>query len=465
MKSVNTLQEKDNREILKRFGIPLLIALPVVGLLLWSMPSALKLWTKTFGSSRLEAPYRYRFERSPESVTVKLGQEISFYQERIRQDPSSGLNRALLSKAYLRMARATGETSWYLLAEQTAQDSLVKLSFHNDGAIFALARVATAKHDFPGALKLIQQASQNEETLAVQVTANLAMGNVQAAKAASDRLVAQNPDLNSLTLRALVNVSQGKDEAAIQDFQQALAAEEPEETGSSVWARTALGRLYFKRGKLEQAEKLYQEALRILPNYPPALLNSAELAIRQGKYPVASDLYSQFFQLSKNSPTVYDHVIYRGMARVKELEGHSSEATQWRNEAEARLRRDLTTFGHRRELARLLLERGRPQDLTEALTLMQSEIKIRRDAETLDTLAWAFSQLGRWQEAQAAMQIALRSGIRDPALFYRAGTIEQALGDSSQAMAFFNAAQETDPTFDDQARQALGLGVGLLGLN
>ena len=464
MKSVNSFQDKHNRGILKRFAAPLLIALPVAGLLFWSVPLALKVWTEN-SNSGVEAAYRYRFERSPESVTLKLGQEVSFYQERIRQDPSSGLNRALLAKTYLRMARATGETSWYLLAEQTAQDSLVKLPYQNDGAIFALARVATAKHDFPAALKLVQQASQNEETLAVQVTANLAMGKVDVAKQASDRLAAQNPDLNSLTLRALVGVSQGKDQAAIQDFQQALAAEEPEEIGSSVWARTALGRLYFKRGELDQAGKLYQEALRILPNYPPALLNSAELAIRRGKYQVAEDLYARFFQISKNSPTVYDHVIYRGMARVKQLEGDSASATQWRNEAEARLRQDLTTFGHRRELARLLLEKGRPQDVTEALTLMQAEVKVRRDAETMDTLAFAFAQLGRWQEAQQAMQAVLRSGIRDPALFYRAGTIEQALGRSPQATAFFKAAQETDPKFDDQARQALGLGVGLLGLN
>jgi len=458
-------QNRGNQVRLRRFAIPLLIALPVAGLLLWSMPSALKLWTKTFGNHGLEANYRYQFQRSPDSITLKLEQEISFYQERIRQDPNGGLNRALLAKAYLKMARATGESSWYLLAEQTAQASLAKLPFDNDGAIFALARVATAKHDFPAALKLIQQASKNAETLAVQVTANLATGKVQAAQQASDRLVAQNPDLNSLTLRALVGVSQGKDEAAIQDFQQALAAEEPEEAGSSVWARTSLGRFYFKRGELDRAEKLYQEALRILPSYPPALLNSAELAIRRGDYRTAEDFYSRFFQLSKNSPTVYDHIIYRGMARVKELEGDRAGAAQWRDEAEARLRRDLTTFGHRRELARLLLERGHPQDLAEALTLMQAEVKVRRDAETMDTLAWAYAQLGRWQEAQQAMQAALRSGIRDPALFCRAGSIEQALGNSSQAAAFFKAEQKTDPTFDNQARQALGLGVGLLGLN
>lgn len=96
---------------------------------------------------------------------------------------------------------------------------------------------------------------------------------------------------------------------------------------------------------------------------------------------------------------------------------------------------------------------------------MQVEVQNRGDAETFDTLAWVLSSLGRWREAQQAMQEALKAGIRDPAMFYRAGTIEQKLGNQEQAGAFFRRAQETDPTFDENARRALGLGVGLLGLN
>jgi tetratricopeptide (TPR) repeat protein len=76
----------------------------------------------------------------------------------------------------------------------------------------------------------------------------------------------------------------------------------------------------------------------------------------------------------------------------------------------------------------------------------------------LDTLALALSRSGRWQEARTAMQEALRSGIRDPGLFYRAGVIEQALGNQSQALAFFRLAQEIDPTFDEQASGRWGWG-------
>ena len=70
----------------------------------------------------------------------------------------------------------------------------------------------------------------------------------------------------------------------------------------------------------------------------------------------------------------------------------------------------------------MLLEKGRSQDVAEALALMQEEVKIRPDAVTLDTLAWALSATAEWQKADRVMA-ERRSGIRDAAMFYRAGAI------------------------------------------
>ncbi len=438
------------------------VVLSVAGILV-SAGFGWHIWTQKVALSN---PYRYAFPRPTRgSVTLALGREIAFYQTRLQSDPDSGLNRSLLAGTYLRMARATGDTSWYLLAERTAQESLAKLPFHNDGAIIVLARVATAKHDFAEALRLTQKVANHQDALPTIVTANLATGKLDAASQAATALVKRSPALNTLTLQALVQVAQGQDQAAIDSFRQAIAEEEPEETGSSVWARTLLGRLYFKRGQLDPARQLYQSALNVIPDYPPALLNLAELEVRMGNYRQAERNYSRFFITSQRSPAVYDHVVMRGMARVRELQGDAAGASQWREQAKARLRDDLATFGHRRELVRLLLERGTAEDLKEALSLMQTEVQVRRDAETLDTLAAVLSRLGRWQEARQMMQEALRSGIRDPALFDRASTIEQRLGNQAEARRFSQLVQNTDPTFDAGARRALGLGVGLLGLN
>lgn len=432
--------------------ILLLIVLPVAGIWLGS---------RFLDRTKLDRPYRYNLVRSSSgTITLELGKEISFYQQRIRQNPDGGLDRAGLATAYLKMARASGDVSWYLLAEQAAQESLAKLPFSNEGAILARAKVAEARHDFTKAINLAQKAP-SDNALGILVTANLAMGNVDKANQAAETLVKQVPTIGSVTLHALVKVAQGKDKEAIQNFQQAIAIEEPGETGSSVWARVLLGRLYYQHGQLEQARTLYQETLRITPQYAPALLNLAQLEIRLGNYAAAEQLYGQFFQLVNKSPTVYDHVVLRGMARVQDLQGNYFEAKKWRSQAEARLREDLVGFGHRKELAQLLLEGDRKESVAEALTLMQAEVYVRHDAETLSTLALALSRSGRWQEAQQAMNQARRWGIRDAGIFYRSGTIERVLGNPSQANKFFQYAQEIDPQFNEQAQKALGLGVGL----
>ena len=77
---------------------------------------------------RDRGPSRYRFER-PERGSVKraLEAEMAFYQTRIIRTPGRGLDLAALSGTYLRMAKATGDLKWFLLAEQTAKRSLESL--------------------------------------------------------------------------------------------------------------------------------------------------------------------------------------------------------------------------------------------------------------------------------------------------------------------------------------------------
>lgn len=427
-----------------------------------------------FSASTINSAWKYPFQRQKVgNITQTIQQEIGFYQQRIQQQPTAGLDRSALAQAYLKMARATGESSWYLLAEQTAKQSLIQLPIENHGATIILAKIAIAKHDFAQALTILKPLPPQAESLALSTTAYLALGDTKAARKNADLLVQKVPTLNNLTLKALIQVAQGEDLAAIDNFKAAIAAEEPEETGSSAWVRTLLGRLYYKRGQLQTAEELYQSALQILPKYPPALLNLAELSVRkwqadptQTKYSQqAIELYDRFFLTTGKSPTIYDHVALRGLARVQKLQGETTKANQTSEIALSRLRSDLDGFGHRRELAQLLLDRGQENDRIEALTLMQAEIKIRQDPETWGTLATAYLQLNQLEAAQQAIDTALKSGIKDSAITDRAATIAQARGQSTLAQKYREQIRSIDPLFDTGARQALGLGVGLSSSN
>lgn len=394
----------------------------------------------------------------------RLHQEIQFLQKQVRQDPEGGLNRASLATAYLQMARATGQPSWYLLADRAAQQSLAKLPFENSQALLALARVAEARHDFATALRLVTPIAQQPEATALQVTSNLAVGNLTAAERAVTPLAERSPSLSTLTLQAMVQVARGKTSAALESFQQALALEEPGEVGNSARTRTLMGRFFYEQGKLAEAEALYQEALRILPNYPPALLNLGQLAIRQKDYAAADRYYTQLKTALQGNPSIYDGLLLRGMARVRQLKQDSAGAETALQEAAVRLKQPgfaPGSFEHRRDLAKLLLERGQPQDISEAVALMQQEIQVRQDADTLETFAWALMQAKRWQEARSAIQQAIAQGEQNAALFYRAGEIEQALGNSIQALADFQRAKAIDPNFDEAARTAAELGIGL----
>ena len=448
------------------FGWWLLIVVPVVGIFVINLPPNLRLISDMFSEkspAELDANYRYHFSETlinNPNQKEAIQQEIAFYQQRLAVDSRSGLNRAALAGSYLKMARATGEGGWFLLAEQAAQRSIADLPFDNRGALLVLARIAEARHDFATALRFAKQVGfDNEDAIALSVTSHLAMGKVSEANAAAEALVNRIPNLGSLTLRALVRESQGRDAEVLQDYRQAMAAEEPGEVAGSARARSLLGRFYARRGQFVQAKALFLEALRLVPRYPLALIYLADLETRQGNYREAEGYYSKVSAYSGGVATVFDRIVDRGMARVKDLQGDAIESRRLRDKAEAGLRQEQAAggFGHRRDLASLLLEKGRSQDVAEALALMQDEVKIRRDAVTLDILAWALSGAGEWQKADRVMAEIVRSGIRDAGMFYRAGAIARTLGKDAESRAYFQKSKEIDPSFDDRSRQALGL--------
>src|SRR2546428_9146943 len=287
-----------------------------------------------FGAHAAATPgtaYHYRFERAPRgAVKQALQREIEFYQARLAYDPNSGLNLAALAGAYLRMARATGDLSWYLLAEQTAQRSLASLPFQNHGALIVLARVAEARHDFQQAIRLARRA-ENTEALSIIITSSLAMGKIDEAARAVDTLIQGGAGLTSYTLRSLVELALGKDEAALADLAPAIASEEPEEVASSVWARTLLGRLHYRRGRPRPAADIYREALAVLSQYPPAPPHLGGLGIRQRRYRLAAQDLSEVVTVTKASPNIYDHAVLRGLARLAGVKGkHKPAAAFWR---------------------------------------------------------------------------------------------------------------------------------------
>ncbi len=399
--------------------------------------------------------------RSENKALAKLESEISFYKLRSQANPNDGLELASLAALYLKKARVSGWASWYLLAEQSARHSLANLSFNNNGALLVLAKTAEARHDFKQSINLAQrvlnQQAGNKTALSILISSNLATGNINIASEYANQLIKQLPSASSLGLKALVEQARGNTKQAQKDLQQAISYEEVGETYSSAWLRTKLALLESQRGNYDLAKKLYLEALRIVPEYPLAILYLAALETEQKNYQKAISYYKSILYKTENSATVFDHQALQGLARANYLLGNIQTSGQIWAEAEAVLKNDVnnTVFGHKRELAGLLLERGHPEDNAKAMQLLSEEVNNRHDVKTLGLYAWSLIRAKNYKQAKLILDQALATGIQSAAIYYQAANLEKTLANFDKANSYFKKAKNINPLFNYEQWQKL----------
>ena len=84
----------------------------------------------------------------------------------------------------------------------------------------------------------------------------------------------------------------------------------------------------------------------------------------------------------------------------------------------------------------------------EAYTMAAKEYEARRDIYGADAVAWTALKAGKISEAQAAIKEAMRFGTQDAKLFYHAGMIAQAAGDTTVARKYLQRTLALNPKFN-----------------
>jgi tetratricopeptide (TPR) repeat protein len=87
------------------------------------------------------------------------------------------------------------------------------------------------------------------------------------------------------------------------------------------------------------------------------------------------------------------------------------------------------------------------RDVARVLREARTDIAKRRDVYGYDLLAWAAYKSGRIDEARDAATAALSQGTEDAMLFYHAGMIATAAGDSAAARSLLAKALRLNPLF------------------
>jgi tetratricopeptide (TPR) repeat protein len=391
------------------------------------------------------AAVRYRDPVDAASdAAAQAGDTIAALEARVQAMPSP-FDDAELAELYFRRAQQDGDPADYQLAEARARRSLDALASPNP-AVLTLARLADARHDFRAAIELAHRYhGRAAGARIVLATAHLALGELAEAGADADAALAIKPDTAGYLTRALVRQAQGRDAEAGADFARAVRVEEPGDLQGAARLRALWGRFLLRRGQAAGAARVLDEALRIAPGFPLATAMSGELALRTGHPGEAARRFEQAFIASRQVRYLIDQ------ARATQLTGDAAAAGALRDQVEHLVRGELAEggLGHRLDLAEVLIDRGRPADLAEAVALARDEVARRTPWEARFQLARALAGSrapGDADEAERQIQAALASGAREAPLYELAARLAARRGDAATAARDTRLADRLDPS-------------------
>jgi tetratricopeptide (TPR) repeat protein len=377
-------------------------------------------------------------------------QDIAFYQNRVARDPFGARDLAMLGSLYLARARETGSYQDLLRAEDAARTSYSHRTRRNGAAAALLASTLLAEHRFTEAYTtakaLVEADSSEPGTRAMLGEIALELGHYEEARQLFSTIATLRyaPALAPRYARWLE--LEGRPVEALdllrsvrKDLENGFRVP-PEQLA---WFDLRIGDLELRRGKLREAGKAYASGLAVAPDDYRLLGAEARLhaakkdwgeAIRYGEQAIAS---------------VLDPATLGLLSDCYAAQGDTAKAAEYAKAMEVSVSQQPGAF--HRAWSLFLLDHGR--DVPLVLRKASEELHSRKDVYGYDLVAWALHQMGRDVEAAPLVDQALSQGTRDAMLYWHAGAVAAALGDSTLARARFAEARRINPYYQAQSRK------------
>lgn len=395
----------------------------------------------------LSAPVLAHDGHAPEDFVPRdsaaLVTSIERLSARFHESPEDARLLARLGQEQLAFAKVNAQHEDYAAAEASFR-ALVKLAPRSIDAHLGLAHALFGQHHFREALEVARGAAPLAKGSARVVSLlgdlHFALGNYEEAEALFGRLQSIELTLGSLSRGAQIAQVRGRRAEARRGFEEALEAGEllGDPAASLAWCHSMLADLDLEEGRVAAAEAHVLEALELEPGASAPLLQAGRIEVLEGELGLAEDILRP---LCEAHPVPRHQV---ALADLLELRGEHEEASRLYDKAEATLRAEVERgdLGHLRELAQLLLTRGRAPE--EARAFAELDLEVRHDAGAYETLAWASLAAGHAEQALEEYQRAVSSGVGSVRLLCRGALILDANGYSREAALVLHEAGRHD---------------------
>lgn len=449
---LETVQKEDLMQILSQnrtFNRVIMLALltALIVIASWRLTSARGV------STRLAEAYGYLAE-SVSRTSSSAETQIQTLQDRLRTDPNDWQAYSQLGLAYLQKARETGDPSYYEKTDE-ALDKALALQSDDYASISAKGALALARHQFHAALEWGEQAKQvnPDRTYAYGVIADaqIELGHYDEAIETLQTMVDLRPDMSSYSRVSYIRELHGDVEGALEMMQRAVESGVPN-AENTAWVRTQLANLYFNKGDLEQAEIEYQLTLQNRPDYVYALAGLGRVRAAQGNMDEAIKLLNQAVAIMPMPEFVIT------LADLYQATGQEEAASQ-QYKLLATIEKLHSANGVDMDMEIALFNADHDQSLKETVELARKAYTNRPSIHGADVLAWALYKTGDYQEAQKYSEQALQLGTQDALKLFHGGMIALELGNKAQAREHLEQALAINPHFSilyaDEARRTL----------
>jgi tetratricopeptide (TPR) repeat protein len=397
----------------------------------------------------------------PATATVAslavLDHDIGLWTANVAKNDRDFVSATTLGTLYDARGRLTGDVGDYLRAENALDRSLA-IAPAEMAARVLHARLRQTMHDFSAALTeteaILKTDPSQMQALATLGDAKLELGDISGAETAFATLEAKVPGPAVTARLSRVAFLRGDTAAAgtlaKRAFDEASAAGQ---TGSGLgWYAYVAGTVAIAAGTPADALAWFEVALVAWPDSYLALAGEARAQAALGRTDAAIASYRQAITVAPQP----DSLTFLG--DLYALAGNTKlAANQYATvEAIAHLAA-INQQVYNRQI--VLFSVNHDRDVAAALALATQELAVRRDVYGFDAYAWALLANGRAADADAAMEHALSLGTRDALLWYHAGVIASAVGDTARAKTFLQEAVSLpgalDPLSASRASTAL----------
>lgn len=341
---------------------------------------------------------------------------------------------------WLRKARLAGDPGFYVNVASCADEAL-RVAPESTAARELRALVLMNGHRFEDARqeaeRLLAADRLNPIALGTLSDALLELGRFEDAVDAAQRAADVQPGSVAYARASYFRWVTGDTEEAKRFIRSALNGRDRRDPEPTAWAFVEAAKIFWHEADYDGADAVLAEALRWVPDYPPALAARGRVALSQRRPERAIVYLEKAYRVQPLPETAWllgDAREMLGDAAGAEIEGARVVQTGRRSD--------------RLTLALFYATKNRAID--EALRLIEEERAGRGGVYVDDTYAWVLYRAGRIDEARQASERAVRLGTPDARLLYHAGAIQMAAGVPG-GRALVEKALAINPNFDGTA--------------